>query len=406
MLASANSIRRHGNARAGAETRHVLTENSNDPDGADYADRQTQRNTHRTPGNLKVSRILQDPEKAKGIDTVLVTGAGGYIGTTLVPMLLGAGYHVRAIDRFFFGRDLLPEHDALEIVVEDSRKLTETRLKGVDAVIDLVAISNDPSGELFQEATYQINRDSRIRCAELAKAAGAKRYILPSSCSIYGFQPAEVVADETSPTNPLTTYAKANEMAEEGVLALSDTEFCVVVLRQATVYGLSPRMRFDLAINGMTEGAWNTGRLPLMRDGSQWRPMVHVRDTVRAQAFMLGADLAKVNGEIFNVGSETNTYQIGPLGQLVADIVPRDVVIDWYGDPDHRSYRVSFDKIEKLGWKAEMTAADGVREICDALEAGTTAKTVKTITLEWYKELSKWHEILRDVEMYGGIVEI
>jgi nucleoside-diphosphate-sugar epimerase len=271
---------------------------------------------------------------------VLVTGAGGYIGTTLVPMLLEAGYRVRALDRFFLGRDLLPRHDALEVVVEDSRRLTPSHLEGVDAVIDLVAISNDPSGELFQDATYQINRDSRIRCAVLAKAAGARRYLLPSSCSIYGFQPAEVIASETTPTNPLTTYARANEMAEQGVMALADADFCVTVPRQATVYGLSPRMRFDLAINGTTEGAWTTGRLPLMRDGSQWRPMVHVRDTARAQIFMLGADAARVNGEIFNVGSDANSYQIGPLGPLVADLVPRDVVIDWYGDPDHRSYRV------------------------------------------------------------------
>jgi len=338
--------------------------------------------------------------------TVLVTGAGGYIGTVLVPMLLDQGYEVRAIDRFFFGQDLLPEHDNLEKIVEDSRRLAPGYFDGVDAVIDLVAISNDPSGELFQSATYQINRDSRIRCAELAKQAGAKRYILPSSCSIYGFQEEGSVADETSDTNPLTTYAKANEMAEQGVLALSDQDFCAVVVRQATVYGLSPRMRFDLAINGMSEGAWKTGKLPLMRDGTQWRPMVHVRDTVRAQMFMLTASSGRVNGEIFNVGSEENTYQIRELGELVAETVPRDVEIEWYGDPDHRSYRVNFDKIEALGWKAEMTAPDGVREICAALEAGTTEKTTKTLTLEWYKELTKWHEILPRVEMYGGIVEI
>jgi nucleoside-diphosphate-sugar epimerase len=148
---------------------------------------------------------MQTGPRGQDIDTVLVTGAGGYIGTTLVPMLLDAGYRVRALDRFFFGRDLLPRHDALEVVVEDSRRLTPAHLEGVDAVIDLVAISNDPSGELFQDATYQINRDSRIRCAVLAKAAGARRYLLPSSCSIYGFQPAEVIASETTPTNPPTT---------------------------------------------------------------------------------------------------------------------------------------------------------------------------------------------------------
>src|SRR5262249_53750029 len=153
------------------------------------------------------------------------------------------------VDRFFFGRYLLAESDRLEVVTEDSRRLGPEHLADVDAVVDLVAISNDPSGELFQKATLEINRNSRVRTARLAKAAGVRRYILPSSCSIYGFQQNGYIADETSPTNPLTTYARANEMAEQGVLPLADENFCVVVLRQATVYGLSPRMRFDLAIN-------------------------------------------------------------------------------------------------------------------------------------------------------------
>ena len=340
------------------------------------------------------------------MNRILVTGAGGYIGTTLVPLLLDEGYSVRAIDRFFFGRGLLPEHPRLEIVTEDTRKLALEHFEGVDAVIDLAAISNDPSGELFRDATLEINRDSRVRAARLAREAGARRYVLPSSCSIYGFQANGVVADEASPTNPLTTYARANEMAEKGVLPLADETYCVVVLRQATVYGLAPRMRFDLAINGMTFGAWKTGRLPLMRDGTQWRPMVHVRDTARAQMFMLAADPAKVNGQIFNVGSDGNTYQIGPLGRLVAGYVPKEVEVEWYGDPDERSYRVAFDKIEALGYRTERTAADGVAEICEALEAGSVDKTVRTITLDWYRELARWHRTIREVEMYGGIVDI
>lgn len=337
---------------------------------------------------------------------VLVTGAGGYIGTTLVPMLLQAGYRVRAVDRFFFGRDLLVEHADLEVVVEDTRKLVAAHVAGMDAVIDLAAISNDPSGELFAEATLAINHRARVRTAGLAREAGARRYILPSSCSIYGAQDEGVIADETSPTNPLTTYARANELAELGVVPLADDGFCVIVLRQATVYGLSPRMRFDLAVNGMTYGAWKTGKLPLMRDGTQWRPMVHVRDTARALMFMLEADPSTVNGEIYNVGSASNTYQIRALGEAVAGCVPGDVEIEWYGDPDRRSYRVAFDKIEAVGYRAEKTAEDGVAEICEALDAGKVDRTIQTITLDWYKELVRWHGFMRDMEMYGGIVDI
>ncbi len=338
--------------------------------------------------------------------TILVTGAGGYIGTTLVPLLLEQGYRVRVIDRFFFGGDLLEDHPALEVVREDCRRLAPEHFDGIDAVIDLVAISNDPSGEEFQTATWEINHAARVRCAELAKAGGAQRYILPSSCSIYGFQPPELRADEATATNPLTTYAKANERAEQGVLPLADEDFCVIVLRQATIFGFSPRMRFDLAINGMTFGAWKEGRLPLMRDGDQWRSMVHVRDAAEAQIFMLTAESDRINGEIFNVGSDGNNYQIGRLGQRVADRVPGDVEIAWYGDPDHRSYRVCFDKIEALGYRATRTAEDGVDEICAALENGSTDRTIKTITLDWYRALRDWQQVVRDTELDGAMLDI
>lgn len=336
---------------------------------------------------------------------VLVTGGGGYIGSTLVPMLLDEGHRVRVVDRFFFGKDKLDPHERLDVVVEDTRRISEAHLDGIDAVIDLAAISNDPSGELFQNATWAINHRARARCAQLAKERGVARYILPSSCSVYGFQTADTVASEESVTNPLTTYAKANLAAEIDVLALHDNSFSPVVLRQATVFGYSPRMRFDLAINGMTFGAWKTGHLPLMRDGSQWRPMVHVRDTASAMLHMMAAP-EEVAGQVFNVGSEENVYQIGPLGKLVADTIPGNVEIEWYGDPDHRSYRVAFDKIEATGWKASHDARVGVAEIVTALENGDTDRTTDTITLDWYQALNRFQEILRDVSLDGHLIDL
>jgi nucleoside-diphosphate-sugar epimerase len=341
----------------------------------------------------------------RSMERVLVTGAGGYIGTTLVPMLLAQGYKVRALDRFFFGH-LLPEHPRLERIRADLRRLDADHLQGVDHVIDLAAISNDPSGELFPLATDQVNHAARVRCATMAKAAGARRYLLPSSCSIYGFQDAQAVCDEGHPVNPLTTYARANLRAEQDVLRLADERFCVTVLRQATVYGYSPRMRFDLAINGMTYGAWRNRVLPLMRDGTQWRPMIHVRDAASALIFMLRAPAERIGGEVFNVGSDAENYQLGPLAELIRATLPVAIEIGWYGDPDRRSYRVDCKKIEALGWRAEHNAQDGALEIFRRLEAGELKRTDETMTLEWYQQLTRWHRIIKEIELHGGIIDI
>ncbi|MCD6162470.1 MAG: SDR family oxidoreductase [candidate division Zixibacteria bacterium] len=341
--------------------------------------------------------------------TVLVTGAGGYIGSVLTPKLLQKGYHIKAIDRFFFGLEKLSSHVNLEIIRDDSRRLTDDHFKDVDYVIDLVALSNDPASEMFSDATWEINYQSRVNNAKRAKKMGVKRYILPSSCSIYGFT--EDIVDETSRTNPLSTYSKANKKAEQGVLPLADDNFAVIVMRQATVFGFSPRMRFDLAINGMTYGAWKTHKLPLMRDGSQYRPMVHVQDTTDVMLLLLEHDSDMISGQIFNVGSEQCNYQIRSLAGIVSDVVSRmtnsKVDIEWYGDPDHRSYRVNFSKIEKtLNWQAKYSGENGVVEIVEALKNGQTDKTSKTITLQWYNELVKWHKIIKSVEKYGGIFDI
>jgi len=319
---------------------------------------------------------------------VLVTGAGGYIGSVLVPMLLEVGHEVVAVDRFLFGREVLPqEAHGLTVVQEDVRRIHTAILEGVDAVVDLAALSNDPAGELDPEKTWEINHRARVRLARMAKERGVRRYLLPSSCSVYGFQ--DGLLDESSPPNPLTTYAKANLQAEREVLPLADAHFVVVVIRQATVYGYSPRMRFDLAINGMVRGFFRNGKIPILRDGTQWRPFVHVRDTCRAILMLLDAPGHRVNAEVFNVGADDQNVQIMALAQRVANALGVPLSYEWYGLPDHRSYRVSFRKIsERLGYRTVHAIEEGAREVYQALRQGRVdADDPRTITVSWYKHL-------------------
>ena len=333
---------------------------------------------------------------------VLVTGAGGYVGTVLVPELLAAGHAVRALDRFFFGADLLAPHPRLELVRADTRLLEPRHLAGVDAVVDLAALSNDPSGERFADQTWAINHAARVRCARLAAAAGAARYVLPSSCSVYGFRPDHVPCDEDAAPSPLTTYAAANLRAEADILPLAGDTFCVTVLRQATLYGASPRMRFDLAVNGMTWGAWSTGVLPLMRDGTQWRPLMHVRDAASAIRFVLGQPPERVNGRVLNVGPRDGNLRLADLAARVAAALPQPVRTEWYGDPDARSYRVAFDRLAALGWEARHGIEAAVAEIAALLAAGRLERSPRTITLDWYDALERRHGALSDPEAVFG----
>ena len=336
---------------------------------------------------------------------VLVTGGAGYIGSVLVRMLLERGYDVTVLDRFFFGKDSLKDiADQIKIVKGDIRWVDESILDGVDVVMDLAALSNDPSGELNPDWTMEINYQGRVRIATLSKKKGVERYILASSCSIYGFQ--EGILDENSGVNPLTTYAKANHLAEQNVLPLADKNFTVTALRQATVYGFSYRMRFDLAINGMTLGFFKNGKIPIMRDGTQWRPFVHVKDTSKAFIMTMEADKELVNGQIFNVGSNDQNYQIFQLAKLIAESIGIPFKYEWYGSPDHRSYRVNFDKIHKtLKFTPDYTPREGAREIYSALKDGTLdPNDMRTITVKWYKHLLHMHDFLKEIELNGRLL--
>lgn len=320
---------------------------------------------------------------------VLVTGGAGYIGSVLVPRLLQEGYKVKVLDRFFFGKESLAhisKNPRLTLIQDDTRWFDPKILKGVDVVMDLAALSNDPSGELDPQKTLDINYKGRARVARLSKENGVKRYILASSCSIYGFR--DGLLDETSPINPLTTYAKANRLAEIAAKKLASDKFTVTMLRFATVFGFSTRMRFDLAVNGMVLGFFKNKQIPIMRDGTQWRPFIHIKDVAESYVKVIQAPKDRINGKIFNVGSDKQNYQILPLAKEVAKAMKIPFKKKWYGDPDSRSYKISFKKIKQtIGYDTKYTVGDGAKEIFAALQKGILIDSLKTKTVEWYKYL-------------------
>jgi nucleoside-diphosphate-sugar epimerase len=340
---------------------------------------------------------------------ILVTGAGGYIGIPLCGALLKRGYRVVALDRFFFGIDkahtLGESNPNIEFVKGDLRSFDTSRFKDVDAVIDLAGLSNDASAEIDPELTVDINYRGAARIADAAKAAGVRRYVYSSSASVYGAG-ATAGLTENSPLAPQTQYAKSKVAMEEKLTALMSDSFQVVRLRNATVYGLAPRMRFDLAVNIMTLRAWKERVIYVMGGGEQWRPFVHVNDVVRAMLLGLEEPASKVAGQIYNVGSDSQNYQIKQLAQYIVDAIPNVKIHTIPDDPDKRTYNVCFQKIrDDLGFMPSMDIKDGVIEILDALKKGILNPDDPTCyTLQWYKSLMAWNQRISDLAVDGRIL--
>lgn len=297
------------------------------------------------------------------IKRVLVTGGAGYVGCVLVQKLLNKGYQVRVLDKLIFGKDSLqkmgdnPHLDLCVGAVEDKYTVAKC-LECVDAIIHLSGLSNDPSCEINPELTRKENVDATKVLLALAKEKGVRRFVYASSCSVYGFTEKNVVVTEGSSLNPLTAYAKSKVDCEELILPYASDNFGVVCLRKATIYGPSSRMRFDLVINTMTGMAMSEKKITI-NGGEQWRPFLHVEDAADAYIFMLEAPLEKVNGQIFNVGSNEQNLRIVDLAQAVSRLVP-EAKVEKSDSSDTRSYHVSFDKINKLGWRATKTIDEGI----------------------------------------------
>jgi nucleoside-diphosphate-sugar epimerase len=318
------------------------------------------------------AKIWGKPEK-RTIRHVLVIGGAGYIGSVLVRKLLDHGYSVTVLDALLYGdesiRDLYNRPD-FELIHDDMRNVEAVvrAMQYADAVVHLGALVGDPACALDEKLALEINLAATRMIAEVARGFGIQRFIFASTCSVYGAS--DQLLDERSALNPVSLYARTKIDSERVLLALNDDRFAPIILRFATVYGLSPRPRFDLVVNLLAAQAVCEKRITIF-GGNQWRPFIHVNDAAEAILKCLEAPLHAVKGQIFNVGSDDQNYQIAQLGDLIKKLIPDVEVIRQGDDTDRRNYRVSFAKIRKhLGFTPRYTVADGILEIKAAIEAG------------------------------------
>ena len=297
---------------------------------------------------------------------VLVTGTDGYLGCLLAPELVRDGHQVVGLDTGYYkagwlynGVDTTPL-----TLVKDLRHVTLDDLQGVDAIVHMAELSNDPLGQLSPTITYEINHQGSVRLAGLAKQAGVRRFVYMSSCSVYGVADGEV--DESSPINPQTAYAECKTLVERDLQLMADDDFSPTFLRNATAFGASPRQRFDIVLNNLSGLAWTTKKIAMISDGSPWRPLVHGLDIAQAVRRALDAPRDLVHNEIFNVGSSEQNYRVREIAEIVGDEFPGcEVTFGASGGDDNRSYRVSFEKIaNKLpGFECQWDAVKGAAQL-------------------------------------------
>lgn len=276
---------------------------------------------------------------------VLLTGHAGYIGAVVAPMLADAGHEVTGLDSGLFdGCDFNYGAPGIRELRKDIRDVEAADLEGIDAVVHLAALCNDPLGDLNPDLTYEINHRASVRLAELAKQAGVSRFLFSSSCSTYGAA-GDAILDENAAFHPVTAYGQSKVLVERDLAALADEQFSPVYLRNATAYGASPRLRLDIVLNDLVAAASTTGRILMKSDGTPWRPIVHIEDIGRAFLAALHAPTEAVHNQSFNIGSNDENYQVRDLAEIVRQVVPNSQVEYEKGaGPDRRCYRVNFDK--------------------------------------------------------------
>ncbi len=321
---------------------------------------------------------------------ILITGCDGYIGSVLGPCLQERGHRVTGLDTGFY-RDacLYDGTGQVPTLLRDTRRVTEEEVEGFDAIVHLAELSNDPLGQYNRELTFAINHRGTVALAKLCKKVGVPRFIYTSSCSVYGAGAGEFKSEE-SDTNPQTAYAECKVLVERDVSAIANDDFSPTFLRNATAYGASPRMRFDLVLNNLAGSAWTRHEIKMTSDGTPWRPLVHVLDICHAIACCLEAPRQAVHNQVFNVGDSRENYQIKEIASLVAETFLGCSVRLGNSDGDNRSYRVSFEKIAaKLpGFRCRWNATKGAEQLLDVFErVGLTAAGFESRAFTRLKQL-------------------
>ncbi len=328
---------------------------------------------------------------------VLVTGHNGYIGTVLVPMLLERDHQVVGLDTNYFASCLFTGSvPAIEQIDKDIRDVTADDLRGLEAIIHLAGLSNDPLGDYKPNLTEEINEAAAVHLARLAKQSGVERFLFASSCSNYGAGGLDFL-DEHAAFNPVTPYGVSKVRVESALESLADADFSPTYLRASTAYGMSPLIRFDLVINNLTAWAFTEGLVYLKSDGSPWRPVVHVEDIARSYIAALEAPRELIHDQAFNVGTTTENYQIRELAEMVREVVP-NCRIEYAPDagPDTRCYRVDCNKIARTlhGFKPQWTARRGIEELYQAYKA--VGLTLDDFEGERYKRIAHVKRLVSD----------